>query len=118
MRNLAKIKQSRKDRRGRRTRAKIFGTAIRPRLSVYRSLNYLYAQLIDDEKGQTLLGVHEKKLAFKGSKVGRAQKLGEHLGQEALRRGITQVVFDRGPFKYQGRVKALAAGARTAGLKF
>lgn len=106
-------------KRQKRTRAKIHGTRQRPRLSVFRSNNYIYAQLIDDEKMQTILGVSEKKLGKKeGSKVEMAKKLGLLLAKEAVAKKINKVIFDRGGYMYKGRVEAFANGAREGGLDF
>lgn len=110
----------RKEKREKRTRAKIKGTVNRPRLSVFRSNKFIYAQLIDDEKKQTILGVSEKNIEkrIQGSKIDRAKALGIFLGKRALAKKIKKVVFDRGCYKYHGRVKALAEGAREGGLIF
>ncbi len=104
-------------------RKKIFGTPQKPRLSVYRSLKHIYAQLIDDIKGHTILSVStlnkDVKEKIRGmKKTEQAFLVGEILGKIALEKGIKEVVFDRGGFKYHGRVKALADGARKSGLKF
>jgi len=109
-----------KERRQKRVRAKISGTKECPRLSVYRSNRYISAQIIDDQKGKTLLGVHEKtlSLAKKFTKKERAFALGEYLAKEAKEQKIKRVVFDRGCYHYHGRVKALAEGARKGGLIF
>jgi large subunit ribosomal protein L18 len=116
-----KRKRQARDRRHRRIRKQIEGTAAAPRLSVYRSNDHIYAQLIDDVVGHTLLAASslEKDVA-KGDdgKVGVARQVGERLGQRAIDAGITTCVFDRGGNRYAGRVKALADGARDAGLKF
>ncbi len=102
-----------------RVRQKINGTPVRPRLSVYRSLNHLYAQIIDDSSGRTLVAASSKEKGTSArANVGVAAKVGENLGKRALEKGITQVVFDRGSRMYHGRIKALADGARSAGLKF
>ena len=99
---------------------KIRGTAKRPRLSVFRSNKRIYAQLIDDEARKTLLAASEKEIKpeIKQAKTEKAKLVGEILAKKALRKKIKQVVFDRGPFRYHGRVKALAEGARKGGLKF
>jgi len=107
--------QKRKDRQ-RRIRAKISGTALRPRLCVYRGLCHIYAQLIDDEKGVTLVSASDLKIK-KGSKIERAEQVGKQLAQAAVQNKISEVVFDRGGNKYHGRVKALAQAARDNGLK-
>ena len=92
----------------------------RPRLSVYRSLKYLYAQVIDDAKGTTLVSATSCKKGAKGCQksVAVAQTVGGEIAQKALKAGITKVVFDRGASAYHGRIKALAEAARAAGLKF
>ena len=113
-----KVKLENKIRRQRRVRAKVSGTASRPRLSVYRSLNHIYGQLIDDEQGVTLVFVKDKELKAKGTKTEIAAQVGETLAQKAKAAGITQVVFDKGASQYHGRIKALADGARKGGLKF
>ncbi len=105
-------------RRHRRVRATIHGTAERPRLSVYRSLRSISAQLIDDESQKTLLGVHERELDQKGTKTERARALGTLLAKKAKEMGTTVVVFDRGGWQYHGRVQAFAEGARAGGLQF
>jgi large subunit ribosomal protein L18 len=106
-----------------RVRKKISGTAACPRLSVYRSLNHIYAQIIDDSKGVTLAAASsldkdlEKQVAGK-TKTEQAKIVGEALGQKAVKANIKTVVFDRGGYLYTGRVQALADGARSAGLEF
>jgi large subunit ribosomal protein L18 len=120
------IKRSRKEfRRIRhlRIRKKITGTPERPRLAVYKSLRYIYAQIIDDTKGHTLVAASslEKELRsqLKSTKNIEAAKLvGEVIAKRALEKGIKRVVFDRGGFLYHGKVKALADSARAAGLEF
>lgn len=110
-----------KDKRERRTRAKIKGTKERPRLSVFRSNRYLYAQLIDDETRHTLFGVSEKQLEKSSGnekKTDRAKKLGLMLAKQAVSKRIKKVVFDRGRYAYHGKVKTLAEGAREGGLQF
>lgn len=108
----------RANRRKIRTRTKITGTAERPRLSVFRSSKYTYAQLIDDLQQKTIVGVSEKEISKddKIVKAARAQALGELLAKKAKKHKITSVVFDRGSYKYHGRVKAVAEGARKGGL--
>ena len=105
-------------RRQKRTRAKISGTAERPRLNVSRSNRYLYLQLIDDVNGLTLAAVHSKSLKTKGSKTEIGFEAGKILAQKAVEKKISEVVFDRGAKKYHGRVKSVADGARDSGLKF
>lgn len=104
-------------RRHRRIRAKVIGTALIPRLSVFRSSAHITAQLIDDEKSVTLAYANDLKIN-KGTKVERAQEVGKDIAAKAKTKGITKVVFDRGGFLYAGRVKALADAAREAGLIF
>ena len=110
-------------RRHRRVRAVVKGTADRPRLSVFRSLNSIYAQVIDDTAGATLASASSQLAdvtakAKKLNKTEQAKAVGALVAKAALGKGITQVVFDRGGYMYHGRVKALADGAREAGLKF
>jgi len=105
-------------RRQIRIRAKISGTASRPRLSIYRSNTNIYAQLIDDTAGKTLAATSDLKLEKTGTKVEMSKKVGEAIAKLALEKGIKTVVFDRGWFAYHGRVKALADSAREAGLQF
>jgi large subunit ribosomal protein L18 len=108
-----------KDRakRKKRVRGKISGTAKRPRLAVFKSSKYIYAQLINDDKKETIVEANTRNLKS-GSKLEKAQKVGEELAKKAAKKKIKQVVFDRGGFRYHGRVKALAEGARKGGLKF
>lgn len=115
--NFQKKKNQIKLRRKKRTRSKIFGTALRPRLSVFRSLKHISAQLIDDENGKTLASVAEKELKTAGKKTNQAKLAGELLARKALDQGIEQAVFDKGAYRYHGRIKALADGVRSAGLK-
>ncbi len=106
---------SAKLRRQTRVRGKISGTKTNPRLTVHRSNKHLIAQLVDDTQGRTLAGLSTSKL--KGTKTERATILGEHIAQKAKDLKITQAVFDRGSFRYHGRLKALADAARAKGLK-
>lgn len=106
-----------RERRHKRIRKKIRGTLEKPRLSVYRSLKYIYAQLIDDTKGHTIVSATSLGLNGKGSKTDKARECGKILANKAKEKGISNVVFDRGGYKYHGRVKALAEGAREGGLK-
>lgn len=102
-----------------RIRRKVRGTTERPRLAVYRSLNHIYAQLIDDEKAQTVASASttEKSLGVKtGGNIDAAKKVGQAIAERALAAGISSVVFDRGGYLYHGRVKALTDAARAAGL--
>jgi large subunit ribosomal protein L18 len=107
-------------RRHRRVRRRIFGTAERPRLVVFRSNRGIQAQLVDDIEHKTLAAADhtELKKAFKGSKAEQAAEVGKLLAAEATKAGIESVVFDRGGYLYHGRVKALADAARQGGLKF
>ena len=111
------VKAAARGRRHRRVRKKVLGTAERPRLAVFRSSRQIYAQLIDDFAGQTLasastLGGND------GAPIERAKKAGEELAKKASQAGIERCTFDRGGFKYHGRVQALAEGAREGGLEF
>lgn len=129
---LEKVKK--RLRRHKRIRAKIFGTSSRPRLNVFRSLKHIYAQIINDEKGETLVAASDlefkklkrelkKEIVTKDNKllkgkVAIAYQVGQLIAEKALKKNIEKVVFDRGGYKYHGRVKALADGARDNGLKF
>jgi large subunit ribosomal protein L18 len=111
--------KSTRDQRALRVRSKVRGTAERPRLSVFRSNRAIWAQVIDDKKGRTLASAASVHVTQKGlSKRDEATKVGELLAQRAKAAGVAQVVFDRGPYLYHGRVKALADGARQGGLDF
>ena len=110
-----------------RIRRKLYGTPERPRLSVYRSLNHIYAQLIDDMAGQTVVAANSREGAGKveagtkkktGGNVAVAKEVGKLLAERAKAKGVAKVVFDRGGYLYHGRVKALADAARAAGLQF
>jgi large subunit ribosomal protein L18 len=117
---------SKKDRnaqrlkRHRRVRGTISGTAARPRLNVFRSNNHIYAQIIDDESGRTLVSASTTESSFegKGGNKEAARAVGKLVGERAKAAGITAVVFDRGGYLYHGRVKELAEGARESGLMF
>lgn len=121
-------KRLKKQRRHRRVRAKIKGTAEVPRLCVFRSANHIYAQLINDEKGKTLIAANDLEIKKPtGSKISKSEKekryikaykVGELIAQKGVKKGIEKVVFDRGGYKYHGKVKALAEGAREGGLQF
>jgi large subunit ribosomal protein L18 len=109
--------------RHRRVRQRVTGTVSRPRLCVFRSLNHIHAQLIDDSRGQTLVSMSTLDYQMTGKtnggvKTNKAEAVGTLLAEKALNKGIKQVVFDRGGYKYHGRVKALAEAARKAGLEF
>ena len=112
--NAARIK------RHKRIRKNISGTAARPRLNVFRSLNNIYAQIIDDEKGITLVAASSMDKGFDGygGNIEAAKAVGKAVAEKALAAGIKEVVFDRGGYVYHGRVAALAEGAREGGLEF
>jgi len=102
-----------------RIRRKLSGTEERPRLNVYRSLNHIYAQVIDDQKGETIVATSTLALKLKtGGHVAAAKEIGKSIAEKAVEKGIKKVVFDRGGFLYHGRIKALADAAREAGLEF
>ena len=105
-------------KRRRRVRAKISGTAQKPRLSVYKSLTAIYAQLIDDTSGRTLAQANTKEIAKGRNDMSGAEKVGELIAKKGKEAKIENVVFDRGGYNYHGKVKALADGARKGGLKF
>lgn len=109
-----------RERRHRRIRAKVSGTADKPRLCIYKSNKFIYGQIIDDAKGKTLFSVSDIKLdsGTKKTKVERAKIVGAMLGKMAVDKKLKKVAFDRGGFIYTGRVRALAEGAREAGLDF
>jgi large subunit ribosomal protein L18 len=109
-----------RERRHKRVRGKVFGTAERPRLVVFRSNRGIEAQLVDDLEGRTLAGTSwlQLKKSFKGNKTAQAAEVGKELAKRATDAGIESVVFDRGGYLYHGRVKALADAAREGGLKF
>ncbi len=116
-----KSRLQRRHRRHIRLRKTVAGTAERPRLVVYRSLKHIYAQLVDDVRGVTLLGVSDHSEGItpsEGGKVGRGKATGSLLAERAKAAGISRVVFDRGGYRYHGRVKAVADGAREGGLEF
>jgi len=112
-----------RDKRKARIRKKISGTSERPRLTVYKSLKHMYAQVVDDVAGRTLVAVSTGSKALKGEvkeddKTAAAKKVGQAVARAALEKGISQVVFDRNGFDYHGRIAAVAEAAREAGLKF
>lgn len=116
-------RESRNDTRARiheRIRKRVAGDAERPRLAVFRSLNHIYAQVIDDQQGRTLVSASsvEKDMRDKGGNVEGAKLIGKAVAERAKEKGIKRVVFDRGGYLYHGRVKALADAARQAGLEF
>ena len=119
MANKQIIKKQKQERRKKRIRAKIFGTAQKPRLNVFRSLNHIYAQLIDDQKGFTVASVKDTEIKEKNlKKSDLAFKIGELIANKADKLGIKKVVFDKSFYRYHGRVKAVAEGARKSGLNF
>jgi large subunit ribosomal protein L18 len=109
-----------RERRHRRVRGKVRGTAERPRLAVFRSNRGIFAQLVDDDAGKTIAGSSWVGLpkSFKGDKTEQATEVGKQLAAAAKKAGVDSVVFDRGGYLYHGRVKALAEGAREGGLSF
>lgn len=113
-------KNKTRQKRHLRVRNRVFGTAERPRLNVFRSLKHVYAQIVDDTKGHTLVAASsvEKDFGGYGGNIEAAKKVGAAVAKKALEKGITEVVFDRGGYIYHGRVAALAQAARDAGLKF
>lgn len=116
MKNL-NIKKQKVERRHKKIRAKVFGTEEKPRLSVYKSNKYIYGQLINDDKSSTILSLSSAKVKGK-TFTDRCIETGKEIAKLALAKKIEKVVFDRGGFKYVGRVKAFADGAREGGLKF
>lgn len=105
-------------KRHRRVRAKIIGSTEKPRLCVFRSNNHIYGQLIDDSKGVTIVSASDIEVGKKDKKTSLSKEVGLLLAKRAMEKNISQIVFDRGGYQYHGRVKALAEGAREAGLKF
>lgn len=110
-------KRTQRARRQKRIRAKVSGTAEKPRLSVFKSNKFTYAQIIDDKSGKTLVSANDMKMTKKG-KLERAGAIGKELAEKAKEMKISKVVFDRGGFIYTGRIKALAESARASGLQF
>ncbi len=124
-RGIKKSRRLQRERRHRRVRKKIWGTADRPRLVVYRSLRNTEGQLVDDDRAETILGlstlapeIREMEVEEGNTKVEKARAAGKLLAQRAQDEGIAAVVFDRGGYKFHGRVKAFAEGAREGGLEF
>ncbi|NLT34882.1 MAG: 50S ribosomal protein L18 [Gaiellales bacterium] len=115
--SILENKQHARDRRALRVRGKVQGTTERPRLSVFRSNRFIYAQLIDDTSGRVLASAGGRVEAG-GPKKDQADRVGELIAQRAKEVGVARAVFDRGPYLYHGRVKALAEGARRGGLEF
>jgi len=116
----SKEKKEKRYRRHKRIRSRIFGTTERPRLCVFRSNKHIYAQLIDDKKGHTLISASDLELKNVGKlkKKEKAFEVGKLVAEKAKKKNIKKIVFDRGGYKYHGKVKALAEGAREGGLMF
>jgi large subunit ribosomal protein L18 len=120
---ITKDRRAPREKRHYRLRRWVRGTAARPRLAVFRSLNHIYAQVVDDETGRTLVAADSRSKEFRtgqprGGNVAAAKAVGTLLAERAKAAGLARVVFDRGGFKYHGRVKALADAARAGGLEF
>jgi large subunit ribosomal protein L18 len=115
--NKTKTLNENKERRAKRTRAKLFGTAERPRLSVFRSNRYICAQAVDDAKGYTLFAGSTKEIKEKGTKTEKSSALGTLIAEKAKKAGVDSMIFDRGSYKYHGRVKSVADALRNAGIK-
>jgi len=116
--NKIKILQQNKIRRKKRVRAKISGTKLIPRLSVFRSNKSMYVQIINDKDGKTIISAHSNEIKKKSKKTEISFELGKIIAKKALEKNIEKIIFDRSSYKYHGRVKALAEGAREGGLKF
>lgn len=121
--DLIKEKRRKRERRHKRIRKKVIGSCERPRLSVYRSLKNIYCQIIDDNEGKTLVAISTLTPDVRvnigyGGNIKAAEIVGEKLAEEAIKKGITKVVFDKGGYAYHGRVKALAESARKNSLNF
>ena len=117
MKSSSRTRSAGRIRRHTRVRKRVSGISSRPRLSVFRSNKFIYAQLIDDESGTTIAAASDRGLAD-GNKTDRAATVGNNLAEAARSKGITSAVFDRGGYRFAGRVKALAEGARSNGLEF
>jgi large subunit ribosomal protein L18 len=117
----ADSRTSARQKRHSRLRLRVAGSPERPRLAVFRSINQIYAQVIDDTSGHTLVSASSLEAALRGArgtKTERARQVGELIGERARAAGIERVVFDRAGFKYHGRIRSLAEGARASGLEF
>jgi large subunit ribosomal protein L18 len=113
------MKKTQKIARQKRVRAKIRGIDSKPRLSVFRSNQFIYAQVINDAKGSTVVSATEAEITVKGvAKSERAKEVGKLIAKKAIAKKVSEVIFDRGSYRYHGRVKSLAEGAREGGLKF
>ncbi len=115
---MALTKREQRQKRKARVRKKVSGTRERPRLSVFRSLKHIYVQAIDDDAGTTLAAACSRTTRVEGDKTAKARAVGEAIAKACLEKGIKRVVFDRGGYRYHGRVKAVAEAAREAGLEF
>ncbi|MDO1448470.1 50S ribosomal protein L18 [Rhodocytophaga aerolata] len=115
---MANQKENRRTRIKKSIRSKVSGTAEKPRLSVFRSNTGVYAQIIDDMSGKTLVSASSKEIESKGLNIEISKNVGKKLAEKAVSNGISTVVFDRGGYLFHGKVKALAEGAREGGLKF
>jgi len=115
--NKTKEKKEKRERRQRRIRAKVSGTSERPRLSVFKSNKFLYAQVIDDEAGKTLASASTKEIK-QGAESEKSKALGELIAKKAKEKNISKIVFDRGGYIYTGKIKDFADGARSGGLSF
>jgi large subunit ribosomal protein L18 len=113
-----KVKNKKRDRRRGRIRSRITGTGVCPRLSVFKSNKGMYVQLIDDQKGVTILSAHSKEIKKEMKKVDNSFELGKLVAKKAVDKKINKAVFDRGGYKYHGRIAKVAEGAREGGLKF
>ena len=117
--NSVQIKRARRARRRTGIRKRVYGTAEKPRLSVYRSLKHIYAQVVDDQGGKTLAAASTVQAKLdNGGNVEGAKQIGTAIAEAAKAAGVSEVAFDRNGFRYHGRVKALADAAREGGLKF
>jgi large subunit ribosomal protein L18 len=114
--SIPKTREEKRFRRHLRVRKKVTGTAERPRLVIFRSIKHIYAQLVDDVTQRTLMTVTDQ--ALEGKKADKSVEVGKQIAVKAKEAGITKVVFDRAGYRYHGRVKALADGAREGGLEF
>lgn len=112
------LKRAKRERRHTRVRSVVIGTTERPRLTVFRSASHIYAQIIDDASGKTLAAASSAEIKTKAAKSDLSTQVGTAIAEKAKAKGIAMVVFDRGGYRYHGRVKALAEAARTGGLAF